>query len=143
MSDHERTDVNVKGIVFAGGGIALFMLAVLGVSLLMGRGFGAMAKERDHQRLREEPGGASLSAPGDPYDGPLLQVLPEDELAAMRAGDAQKMNAYGWEDKPGGAVRIPIQAAMRRLVEHGVPSVASPPVTFEELQRRRGNSDPP
>lgn len=139
MSDHERTDVNVKGIAFAGGAIALFVLAVLGVSLLLGRGFGAMAKERDHQRLREEPGVASLAAPGDPYDGPLLQVLPEDELAAMRAGDARKMSAYGWEDKPGGAVRIPIKAAMQLLVQRGVPPAALPPVTFEELQRRRGN----
>lgn len=143
MSDHERTDVHVKGVALAGVGIALFVLAVLGISILLGRGFGAMVKERDQRRLREEPGGASLATARDRYDGPLLQVLPEEELAAMRAEEARKMAAYAWEDKPGGAVRIPIQAAMRLLVQRGVPEVASPSVTFEELQRQRGNSNHP
>lgn len=143
MSDHERTDVSVKGIAIAGLGIALFVLAVLGLSVLMGRGFGAVVKERDRQRLRQEPGSSSLATTGDRYDGPLLQVLPEDELAAMRAADAKKMSSYSWEDKPGGAVRIPIQTAMQLLAQRGIPPVLAPPVTFEELQRQRGNPEHP
>lgn len=143
MSDHERTDANVKGVTLAGVGIAVFVLMVLGISILMGRGFGAIVRERDQQRLRQEPGGSSLAATGDHYDGPLLQVLPEDELAAMRAGDARKMSVYGWEDKPGGAVRIPIETAMQLLVQRGIPPVTSPPVSFEELQRQRGNPQQP
>ncbi len=126
MSEHERSDVNVKRIALAGVGIAVFVLSVLGASLLLYRGFG----------MRQEPGASSLADAGAKYDGPLLQLRPEEELAEMRKADADKLSEYAWENKPGGAVRIPINEAMKLLVQRGLPPVTSPPVSFEDLQRQ-------
>ena len=124
MSEHERSDVNVKGIALAGAGIAVFVLSVLGASLLLYRGFA----------VRQEPNALSLFDAGAKYDGPLLQVRPEEELAEMRKVDARKLSEYAWEDKS--AVRIPIDEAMKLLVRRGLPPVTSPPVSFEDLQRQ-------
>lgn len=143
MSDHERTDVNVRGIVLSGVGVGAFVLVVLGMSLLMYRGFGALERGRNRQRLQGEAGSSSRADAGPKYAGPLLQIRPEDELAAMRWDDARKLGEYGWENRPGGAVRLPVEEAMKLLGRRGVPALTTPPVSFEDLQRRRGNPTPP
>ena len=139
MSDHERSDIHPGGVAWGGVGLFVFVLAVLGLSVGLDRLFGRWDQRADQRRQREEPGASSLVRPGTAYGGPLLQVLPEDELAAMRAADARQLNEYAWADKASGAVRIPIDRAMRLLAERGLPASSAAPVTIEQLQQQRGN----
>lgn len=124
MSDHERSDVDVRSIAFAGFALGVFLAAILGISLLLYRGLGRWNEARDKP---DEPGGASL-VQVEPAPAPLLQVLPEEELAAMRAEDTRALNGDG---------RMPIADAMKHLAQRGLAPSAAPPVTFEQMQQRR------
>lgn len=53
---------------------------------------------------------------------PRLQVDPEGELAAMRAGEEKILFSYEWIDRDAGIVRVPIDEAMDWVAEHGVPA---------------------
>lgn len=49
----------------------------------------------------------------------------QTELGKLRADDKQRLETYGWEDKPKGIVRVPIERAMELLVAD--PSVFPEP----------------
>jgi hypothetical protein len=53
---------------------------------------------------------------------PRLQVDPRQDLSTYREREAALLNGYRWLDKNAGVVRIPIDEAMKRLVERGVPT---------------------
>ena len=142
MSEHERSDIHPGGVAWGGVALLVFVLAVLSVSAGLDRLFTRLDQRSDRQRQRQEPGAASLVRAEASYGGPLLQVLPEDELAAMRAADARELGEYAWADKASGAVRIPIDRAMRLLVDRGLPAAPGAPVTLEQLQQKRGNNPP-
>jgi hypothetical protein len=55
---------------------------------------------------------------------PNLQTLPTLDLTAFRAREDSVLHSYGWVDKEAGVVRIPIEEAMRILVERGMPEAA-------------------
>ena len=59
---------------------------------------------------------------------PNLQTLPTLDLTAFRAREDSVLHSNGWVDKAAGVVRIPIDEAMRLLVERGVqaPVAATP-----------------
>jgi hypothetical protein len=46
---------------------------------------------------------------------PNLQVAPEQELAAMRAAELERLTTWGWTDKAAGFAHMPIEAAIDRL----------------------------
>lgn len=143
MSDHERSDIHPGAVAWGGVALLLFVLAVLGVSVGLDRLFGRIDRRADQQRQRQEPGASSLVRAESTYGGPLLQVLPEDELAAMRVDDARKLGEYAWADRTARAVHIPIDRAMQLLVERGLPASSAAPLTIEQLQRQRGNPTAP
>ena len=53
--------------------------------------------------------------------GPGLQVNLEDDLAALVDPQKFMLNNYGWISEPEGLVHIPIEAAIDRAVENGLP----------------------
>ena len=53
---------------------------------------------------------------------PRLQVDPRQDLSTYREREAALLDGYRWVDKGAGVVRIPIEEAMKRLVERGVPT---------------------
>jgi len=53
--------------------------------------------------------------------GPLLQTDPQAEFRHVRAGEEKRLNAYYWTDKSKGTVHIPIEQAMKKLVQTGIP----------------------
>jgi hypothetical protein len=76
-----------------------------------------------HGYGREPPAPRLLQAP--PVKGPALQPDPKSELEAYRASQQSLLHAYRWVDRPRGVVQIPIEQAMRLLVErNGVPGDA-------------------
>jgi hypothetical protein len=54
------------------------------------------------------------------YPRPELQVSPRDDMAAFRAQELQRLNSTGWVDKAHGIAHIPIEDAMREVVDQGV-----------------------
>ncbi len=53
--------------------------------------------------------------------GPRLQTNPEADLAKFRAEEDKRLNGYYWVDKQKGIVHVPIDQAMRKLVQTGIP----------------------
>jgi hypothetical protein len=58
---------------------------------------------------------------------PNLQTRPVQDFEAFRAREDSVLGSYGWVDKEAGTVRIPIDEAMRLLVERGLPPAPAAP----------------
>jgi len=52
--------------------------------------------------------------------GPRLQTDPEADYRRFRAEEEQKLDGYHWVDKQKGVVRVPIEQAMKKLVQTGI-----------------------
>ncbi|MGA8072349.1 MAG: hypothetical protein WB995_02665 [Candidatus Acidiferrales bacterium] len=52
---------------------------------------------------------------------PRLQVEPRKEIHDYWEGEQEILNSYGWADKHNGVVRLPIDRAMRLVLERGLP----------------------
>lgn len=59
---------------------------------------------------------------------PSPQVSSGEELKALRATEDALLTTYGWVDKDSGVVRIPIDQAIDRLLQKGLPSRQPAPV---------------
>lgn len=55
---------------------------------------------------------------------PRLQTLPREELSTLRDGWRRSLEGYSWLDKGAGAVRVPIEQAMQRVLTQGIPTRA-------------------
>jgi hypothetical protein len=55
---------------------------------------------------------------------PRLQTQPFKDLYLLRQDEATRLETYGWVDKEGGIVRMPIERAMELTVERGLPARA-------------------
>lgn len=53
--------------------------------------------------------------------GPRLQTSPERDLQQFRADEEKRLNSYYWIDKQKGTVHIPIDEAMKKNVDTGLP----------------------
>jgi hypothetical protein len=52
--------------------------------------------------------------------GPQLQTQPFKDIYMLRRSEQERLSGYGWIDKGTGTARIPIQDAMRLVVERGL-----------------------
>ena len=82
----------------------------------------------------------AADTPRAPYMAPALQAPPPPNLISLdskdmplgeptnlqrfRAGEEQILSTYGWIDKNGAVVRIPIDRAKALLLERGLPTRA-------------------
>ena len=56
---------------------------------------------------------------------PRLQQFPRNELYTFRNEERDRLQTYGWESKAAGTVHIPIEEAMKLMVERGLPAQAT------------------
>jgi hypothetical protein len=70
-----------------------------------------------------------LGPPASPFESadvrvlppaPRLQVTPVLDLKNYRDSQWEQLETYGWVDKEGGVVRIPIERAMDLVLERGL-----------------------
>lgn len=106
---HEQADVDVRAVVGTGVALALVTAVVLAVTALQLHFFTA------------HPGAApasqvSVGRPAEPPE-PRLQTAPLDDLRALRAREDALLTSYGWVDRAGGVVRIPIDRAKELVAE--------------------------
>jgi hypothetical protein len=118
---HEESDVNVSAIIRYGLGL-LVIGAVIHLLLwwLLG------AYERQHERAQTQmyPLAASRQNRLPPY--PRLQENPQRELQDLRNRQQSLLTGYGWVNKEAGVARIPIEDAMRMVIERGLPTREAP-----------------
>lgn len=133
---HETTDVSVRGLTFFFVSLAVVLTGAFVVIALVFRIFGAVDTYVDKSVARNEPGAASQVQLRADYDGPALQVVPEEDLKAMNAANDATLDHYGWVDKQAGVVRLPIDRAISLVAERGIPPV-SPGQTVESIQQQR------
>jgi hypothetical protein len=79
--------------------------------------------------VREEKAGQAPAATAlktdtkpAPPQGPRLLTAEDKTLAAFRAQEDALLTGYGWAEKDKGIVRIPVDEAMRIVVERGMPA---------------------
>jgi len=120
---HETTDVNIRGVFgFAAGllvaGIFIHFVVWLLFLLLADRHAQRVAPEyplaaTEQRRLPPEP--RLQPAPPD-------WRTPREDLQDFRRQEDDVLNNYGWVDKGAGVVRIPIDEAMKVVVQRGLPA---------------------
>ena len=65
---------------------------------------------------------------------PRLQQFPREDILRFRTAEDQTLHTYGWIDKEAGTVRLPIQDAMRLMLERKMlPSRPEPPDSNPQL----------
>jgi hypothetical protein len=110
---HEITDIPLGGVTRA----ATISLVFIGlVMLAMWGAWGFFLS----QAKASDPGKPAMAA--DDFGQripatPRLQSLPVNDLASYRAQQAAKLGGVAWVDQGAGTVRLPIDAAMRLIVD--------------------------
>jgi hypothetical protein len=113
---HETRDINARIIV--GFGVSLVLAAVI-INVLVWLLFNAFGSLNQRSPAIQP---ASLPPP------PRLQAEPREDLKAFRREEDILLHSYTWINRQTGAVRIPIEQAMRKVLEEGLPSrTAGPP----------------
>ncbi len=114
---HETSDANVNAVFAFGLGLMLAGIIILFLVWLL---FGYFSSRAARSATRQFPLAAEQQNRLPPE--PRLQTNPKQDLIDLRAGENATLTTYGWVDKAGGVVRIPIGEAMRLTVERGLPS---------------------
>lgn len=133
---HETRDVGLRGVVAfvvalaVGGGIILLMVWVLFQYL---GSFNAATAPREYPIA---PTGVRRLTPA-----PRLQEKPREDLKALRRQEDEVLGQYGWGDQNAGVARIPVDEAMKRVLERGLPSIPlSPEVAAAGVRPSRASS---
>ena len=113
---HEESDVNVSAIIRYG--IGLLVIAVLlHVFLWWLQSTYTRRNERAQTQVYPLAAGQQDRLP----PSPRFQQNPQQELQDLRAQQQALLEGYGWVSKETGVARIPIEDAMKMVVERGVP----------------------
>ena len=114
-SDWQDKDIKIRGLV-----IALVIILVTTISTMIAMK-SLQEKYGEEIRAADNPISPLAGERTIPQNTPLLQIRPRDELAAHRAAEDVLLNHYQWVDQDLGIARIPVDRAMRILVEKGFP----------------------
>ena len=113
---HEESDVNVSAIIRWGGALAGVTFAALAFLVWLQsmyiRAPGLVQPPRYPMAVERR---------GELPPEPRLQDTPQQDLRALRARQLALLTQYGWVNKESGIARIPIEEAMRLVVERGLP----------------------
>jgi hypothetical protein len=114
-SGYEHTDAHVGPMIqFA---IWLFVSAIV-VHLGLGAMYWLLVRDsRESAESAQYP--LAVNAPPRLPAEPRLQQFPRNELYEFRVKEDQQLHSYGWMDKNAGIVHIPIEDAIRLMLERG------------------------
>ena len=113
----ETTDVDIRGIVIFVIALIVAGVVIHGAVWVMYRYF---ARQASQPAAVEFPLATNALRRLPPE--PRLQIDPRDDLMNMQRAEEQVLNSYGWVDRSGGIVRIPIDQAMTLIAERGLPT---------------------
>jgi hypothetical protein len=111
---YETTDISVRGIGWLGAGF--IVLSIVGAVILW-FGFNAIAS----LLTPAEPTSPLATIPQVP-PGPNLQISPSSDLQRLLTSEQNLLTQYAWVNQKQGVVRIPIDQAMKLILQRGLPT---------------------
>lgn len=114
---YEHTDASVGTIVRFG---LWLVVAALLVHVGLGFMYGLLIEQSKDLEAPRYPLASSTESRQPPP--PRLQQFPRTEMYEFRVNEDAQLKGYGWVNKDAGLVHIPIDDAMRKVVEQGLPS---------------------
>jgi hypothetical protein len=118
---YETSDVNIRGILMFGAALMVTVIVVGGLMWVLFR----YLSQREAAVAPVYPLAVS-QAPRLPPE-PRLQTNPRGDLAELQGSEEEALKAYGWVDKNAGVVRIPIEEAMKIVIQKGLPARQAQP----------------
>jgi hypothetical protein len=128
-STYEHTDAHVGPMIkFAMWLVASAVIVQVGLA-----GMYALLVRESTERVDTER--YPLAVDGRLPAKPRLQQFPRNELYDFRTKEEAELHSYGWVDKNAGTVHIPIDEAMRLMLQRGAfisrPQDASAPMQVD------------
>jgi hypothetical protein len=114
---HETRDLSVRAIVWFAVGLVITGVVV---HFVLG-GFWVFLRDHNDRGGPVSPFAVTQQLPPEPR----LQISPPSEMRNFRLWEEQQVHTYGWVNRPGGVVRIPIDRAMDLVLERGLPQGAA------------------
>jgi hypothetical protein len=121
---YEKTDVDVASVTKLG--LAIVLVTVVTAALLVP--FINLLKARGEKHDPPAPALAGFG-PDRKAPEPRLQERPFDDWRALHRQQDELLSGYGWVDETKGVAHIPIEEAMKRLAERGLPARLAPVVS--------------
>jgi hypothetical protein len=109
---HEPEDISER---FAWGAVASLTALLVGCALLV---WWLYPPSRSN---------VALVRPLPVYPAPRLQTSPSADMTSFHAEEMQRLNGAGWVDRAKGTLHIPIDEAMRKVAEEGIPGWPATP----------------
>jgi hypothetical protein len=119
---YETRDIKLRPLAVFIAGLTIVGLVVYFVVFAMFRLFSGQAAREDAQLAP-----SSVSRPAKtPVEErlppePRIQANPAADMDALRRQEDAVLTTYGWVNREAGIVRIPIDMAMRQVLEEGLP----------------------
>lgn len=114
---HEESDVDVRAIL--GWGLGLAVLALV-VHVFL---WGALALYERQTQSTETPAYPLAVGQRDALPPePRLQDTPQQDMRDLRDAQRARLQGHEWINREAGIARIPIEDAMRLVVERGLPT---------------------
>ncbi len=108
--DHERSDVNIRGIVWF---TLVFAAAVVAVHFALVAYLGdARTPTIEHQ--------SESVAQKETFRGPVFQANPHDDLRRFEVQQKQQLTEYRWVDAKQRVAAVPIEEAIGVLASQGI-----------------------
>ena len=108
----------------------LYFLLGLGILTLLGLGASAWL-ESSFASGQDVVTPHPMESFRKPPTGPLLQATSGEDAALSKHAETQRLETYGWIDRPNGLVHVPIEIAIDRVLSRGLP-VRTPQVEAQE-----------
>lgn len=124
---YEHSDVAIRPLVIFLAGLALSLIVVSGIVAALFFLFESEAEEVD-------PVPSPLAQANQPIPGPVLQVMPQQDLNQFRTREQQQLDATEWIDEPRGIARIPLEEAMELTAKNGLANWPAAPADGGQKQ---------
>jgi hypothetical protein len=113
-SGHQASEINLRVVTWTAIGL---MISVIAVFVTVGGLFSLFKRQ-----YASASAPSRITTPGRLPPAPRLQANPTSDWRELLEAENAKLNSYGWIDKSGGVIRIPIDRAMDLLVQRGLPT---------------------